>query len=47
MNLVEQGYEVPYGYEESIGFMFGSDLRDKDGVAATVRKSKLSAFLYS
>ncbi|KAM5531828.1 hypothetical protein V8D89_014527 [Ganoderma adspersum] len=35
-NLVQEGYEVPFGYEEAIGFMFGPDLRDKDGVAASV-----------
>jgi phosphomannomutase len=27
---------VPFGYEEAIGYMFGSEIRDKDGVAATV-----------
>ena len=27
---------MPFGYEEAIGFMFGPDLRDKDGVAASV-----------
>lgn len=27
---------MPFGYEEAIGFMFGPDIRDKDGVAATV-----------
>ncbi len=36
LTLVEQGYEVPFGYEEAIGFMIGSEIRDKDGVAATV-----------
>jgi hypothetical protein len=36
LNLVEQGYDVLFGYEEAIGFMFSSDLPDKDGVAATV-----------
>jgi hypothetical protein len=36
LNLVQQGFEVPFGYEEAIGFMFGSRIRDKDGVAATV-----------
>ncbi|KAL0947282.1 hypothetical protein HGRIS_013402 [Hohenbuehelia grisea] len=36
LDLVREGYEVPFGYEEAIGFMFGSDIRDKDGVAATV-----------
>ncbi|CAA7270161.1 unnamed protein product [Cyclocybe aegerita] len=36
LQLVEKGYEVPFGYEEAIGYMFGSQIRDKDGVAATV-----------
>ena len=30
-------HKVPFGYEEAIGFMFGSKIRDKDGVVATVR----------
>jgi phosphomannomutase len=34
---VKQGFEVPFGYEEAIGYMFGSEIRDKDGIAATVR----------
>lgn len=36
LTLEKEGYEVPFGYEEAIGFMFGSLLRDKDGVAASV-----------
>lgn len=27
---------MPFGYEEAIGYMFGPDIRDKDGVAATL-----------
>jgi len=36
LDLVRDGYEVPFGYEEAIGYMFGHGIRDKDGVAATV-----------
>ncbi len=39
MNLVSEGYEVPFGYEEAIGYMFGSEVRDKDGVAASVSEA--------
>ncbi|CDO77852.1 hypothetical protein BN946_scf185032.g4 [Trametes cinnabarina] len=41
LTLEKDGYEVPFGYEEAIGFMFGSQLRDKDGVAASVSQSSL------
>ena len=37
LNLTAKGFETPYGYEEAIGYMFGTEIRDKDGVAASVR----------
>jgi phosphoglucomutase len=36
LKLVEQGYIVPYAFEEAIGYMFSDIVRDKDGVAAAV-----------
>lgn len=40
---MQDGFEVPFGYEEAIGYMFGSEIRDKDGVSASVsNKCRLS-----
>ncbi|KAJ7929358.1 hypothetical protein B0H13DRAFT_947180 [Mycena leptocephala] len=47
LKLVEQGYEVPFGYEEAIGYMFGARIRDKDGVAATVAFAELVTSLHN
>ncbi|KAJ3913861.1 hypothetical protein F5877DRAFT_93012 [Lentinula edodes] len=47
LDLVEKGYEVPFGYEEAIGFMFESTIRDKDGVAASVMFAQLAEILHS
>jgi phosphoglucomutase len=38
LRLTSEKYEVNFGYEEAIGYMFG-DIRDKDGVAATVGRN--------
>ncbi|KAJ3983645.1 hypothetical protein F5890DRAFT_161595 [Lentinula detonsa] len=46
LDLVQKGYEVPFGYEEAIGYMFGSEIRDKDGVAASVVFAQLAAILH-
>ncbi|KAI0781237.1 phosphoglucomutase first 3 domain-containing protein [Trametes elegans] len=45
LDLEREGYEVPFGYEEAIGYMFGSQLRDKDGVAASVMFAELAVTL--
>lgn len=34
IELEKEGFHVPFGYEEAIGFMFGN-VHDKDGLAAT------------
>ena len=36
LDLTKAGYDVPFGYEEAIGFMISREIRDKDGVSATV-----------
>ncbi|KAL5529370.1 hypothetical protein ACEPAG_5355 [Sanghuangporus baumii] len=46
-DLENQGYRVPFGYEEAIGFMIGTDIRDKDGVSATAFFAELAVKLAS
>ncbi|KAF9532444.1 phosphoglucomutase 1 [Crepidotus variabilis] len=41
LKLEESGYNVIFGYEEAIGYMFGNKIRDKDGIAATLHFVKL------
>ncbi|KAI0051141.1 hypothetical protein FA95DRAFT_1580867 [Auriscalpium vulgare] len=45
LRLVNEGYEVPFGYEEAIGYMIGSEIRDKDGVSASVYFAELTLAL--
>jgi hypothetical protein len=46
LDLAKTGLHVPFGYEEAIGFMFGDEIRDKDGVAATVRSLGVMKFAF-
>jgi len=47
LDLVREGYTVPFGYEEAIGFMLDTGIRDKDGVAATVFFAEMVVWLES
>ena len=42
LQLADSGLQVEFGYEEAIGFMIGSNIRDKDGISATVRSPMTS-----
>ncbi|CAE6473116.1 unnamed protein product [Rhizoctonia solani] len=45
--LEAEGYNVLFGYEEAIGFMLGEEVRDKDGVSATMCFAELVLSLHS
>ncbi|KAF8636547.1 hypothetical protein AX17_003359 [Amanita inopinata Kibby_2008] len=47
LDLVTEGFEVLFGYEEAIGYMIGSEIRDKDGVYAAVFFAQLVAMLHT
>ncbi|PCH38295.1 phosphoglucomutase 1 [Wolfiporia cocos MD-104 SS10] len=47
LKLQEEGYEVLFGYEEAIGYMFGSEIRDKDGVSASVMFAEMASALHT
>ncbi|KAG9092529.1 Phosphoglucomutase-3 [Ceratobasidium sp. UAMH 11750] len=45
--LEAEGYNVLFGYEEAIGFMLGEEVRDKDGVSATMCFAELVSWLHA
>jgi len=45
IDLRKEGYTVPFGFEEAIGFMCGEFINDKDGVSALALVAELAAQL--
>ncbi|XP_027761970.1 glucose 1,6-bisphosphate synthase [Empidonax traillii] len=46
-NLLDNGKEVLFAFEESIGFMCGTSVLDKDGVSAAVVIAEMATYLES
>ncbi|MGP1455000.1 MAG: phospho-sugar mutase [Treponema sp.] len=42
--ITKQGYNYIYGFEESYGYNFGLELRDKDGVAASALCAEMALY---
>lgn len=45
--LIRSGHEVLFAFEEAIGFMFGTNVLDKDGISAGVVAVEFISWLYS
>lgn len=43
--LANEGYKVIYAFEESIGYMCGDEVLDKDGISAAVKIAELALYL--
>ncbi|GLV32537.1 Phosphoglucomutase 2a [Carabus blaptoides fortunei] len=45
-DLIQNGKKVIFAFEEAIGFMYGSEVLDKDGVSAAVHVGTMISYLY-
>lgn len=45
--LLSQGKEVLFAFEEAIGYMFGTTVLDKDGISAAAIMAEFAGWLYS
>lgn len=43
--LFAEGYNVIFAFEESIGYMCGNEVLDKDGISAAVKIAELAIYL--
>ena len=46
-DLMKNGHEVLFAFEEAIGFMFGTTVLDKDGISAAAIMAEFAGWLYS
>lgn len=47
VDLMAQNYKILFAFEEAIGFMCGTQVKDKDGITAAVCAAKLAIYLYN
>ncbi|XP_050524981.1 phosphopentomutase isoform X2 [Daktulosphaira vitifoliae] len=43
--LISEGFEVLFAFEESIGYMCGTSVLDKDGISAAIKVAELAIYL--
>ena len=46
-DLMKNGHEILFAFEEAIGFMFGTTVLDKDGISAAAVMAEFAGWLYS
>lgn len=45
-DLISQGKEVLFAFEEAIGYMFGDTVLDKDGISASAIMAEYAGWLH-